>query len=138
MRCVALGALLLVGCGGDAGKPFHYPLDGVLRLDEVQVMGTHNSYHVLKSDIPEWHYTHAPLDVQLDAQGVRQIDLDVHGVGDEDGLGGHHLEVFHVVGADDDSTCRRFTDCLKTVKGWSDRFPGHLPIYLQMETKDGF
>ena len=51
-------ALLGLGCS-NPGKPFHYPLDTVLRLDDVQLKATHNSYHVETSDIPEWEYTHA-------------------------------------------------------------------------------
>jgi hypothetical protein len=61
-----------------------------LRLDEIQVIGSHNSYHrrplepffsVLASVIPllgvVWDYEHPPLDVQFGEQGVRQIELDV-------------------------------------------------------------
>ena len=51
-------ALLWLGCS-NPGKPYHYPLDTVLRLDHVQAKGTHNSYHVESTDIPEWEYTHA-------------------------------------------------------------------------------
>ncbi len=128
--------LFLVGCG-PAGKPFEYPLDKMLRLDDVQMKGTHNSYHIEKSDIPEWEYTMAPLDVQLDAQGVRQIELDVNYLQNDSG-DGHHFEVFHVPGADDSSTCLLFVDCLRTVDNWSVRYPGHLPIYIQVEPKSGF
>ena len=61
-----------------------------LRLNDVQVVGTHNSYHVaaqpeilefiagLKA---EWRsaldYTHLPLDQQLAVQNVRQLELDL-------------------------------------------------------------
>jgi len=61
-----------------------------LRLDEIQVIGSHNSYHrrppepyfsVLASVIPllgvVWDYEHPPLDVQFEELGVRQIELDV-------------------------------------------------------------
>lgn len=131
-------ALLVFGCG-QTGKPFQYPLDAELRYDHVQVKGTHNSYHVEKAnnDLKEWHYSHAPLDVQLDRQGVRQIELDLHWVPDEQG-DGHHFEVYHVILADDVSTCATFVECLKTIRGWSDKYPGHLPLYIQMEVKDGF
>lgn len=131
-----LGIGLLFGCR-PAGKAYTYPLDGQLRLDEVQVKGTHNSYHVETVDIPEWKYTMAPLDVQLDRQGVRQIELDLNWLRDETG-DGRHFEVYHVVAVDEGTTCRLFTDCLRTIAAWSDRFPGHLPIYIQMETKSGF
>jgi hypothetical protein len=75
-----------------------------VRLNQVQVLGSHNSYHVepapsldllLQVSDPlvpgcggsgdpcpselslVWDYTHVPLDQQFSAQGVRQIELDV-------------------------------------------------------------
>src|SRR5262245_55570293 len=60
-----------------------YPLDNTLRLDQVQVLGSHNSYHgrpypqVLKAlyaSVPDvaktLDYAHAPLPQQFDI-GVR-------------------------------------------------------------------
>jgi len=86
---LALAALLtlLVACrtpGGGGGG--HGPL---VRLNEVQVLASHNSYHVepeptlldalkafLGPGAEGFEYTHRPLATQLDA-GVRQIELDV-------------------------------------------------------------
>ena len=61
-----------------------------LRLNQLQVMGTHNSYRldttpeifaVLRSLDPalasELEYRHAPLTEQFDEQEIRQIELDV-------------------------------------------------------------
>jgi len=60
-----------------------------VRLNQVQVLGTHNSYHVqprprlfilLLAFDPAflaWEYTHLPLDEQFESQGIRQIELDV-------------------------------------------------------------
>lgn len=66
------------------------PLHDCLRLDEIQVIGSHNSYHrrpheplfsTLASFIPligtAWDYEHPPLDLQFGVEGVRQIELDV-------------------------------------------------------------
>jgi hypothetical protein len=66
-----------------------YPLDKTLRLDQVQVLGSHNSYHgrpypqvlnALYASTPALartlDYAHAPLPQQFDI-GVRQIELDV-------------------------------------------------------------
>ena len=128
--------LLALGCGSP-GKAYQYPLDDVLRLDEVQVKGTHNSYHVQTTDIPEWEYTLAPLDVQLDRQVVRQVELDLNWVQDDEG-DGYHFEVYHVPLADEGTTCRLLTDCLTAIAQWSAQYPGHLPIYIQMEPKSGF
>ena len=83
-------AAALAGCTAgddqvDAGPPepeptFDYPLDDVLRLNHLQAKSTHNSYHIEgeESGIPDWAYTHAPLDVQLGEQGVRHFELDLY------------------------------------------------------------
>jgi hypothetical protein len=65
-----------------------YRLDNTLRLDQVQVLGSHNSYHgrpypqvlaALYKSTPglaqSLDYAHAPLPAQF-ALGVRQIELD--------------------------------------------------------------
>ena len=60
-----------------------------VRLNEVQVIGSHNSYHVQPP--PElidlyvqfdpaaifWEYTHRPLVEQFALLGIRQIELDI-------------------------------------------------------------
>ncbi len=127
--------LALAGCGPQ-GKAFDYPLDSELRLNHLQVKGSHNSYHVETpgNTVPDWHYTHAPLATQLDTQSVRALELDLAWQGGDE----QRFEVYHVVLADEMSTCRLFTDCLRGIKEWSDRFPGHQPIFVQMEAKMNF
>jgi hypothetical protein len=63
--------------------------DRCVALNEIQVLGTHNSYHIqprpefmsyllsLTSALNAWQYTHPPLDQQFSNEGVRQIELDV-------------------------------------------------------------
>ncbi len=63
--------------------------DRCVALNEVQVLGTHNSYHVqpqpqllnllvlFDPSLAALEYTHAPLDEQLSTQGIRQIELDL-------------------------------------------------------------
>jgi hypothetical protein len=95
-------ALLPVACGGgdpcrtlEAGNA-----DQCLRLNQVQVLGTHNSYHrqptsALRTALdsiapgwdPEWWYTHRPLVEQLDELNIRQLELDVFA----DPAGGHYV-----------------------------------------------
>ena len=61
-----------------------------VRINEVQVIGTHNSYHVaphasimtiIREDRPNSgagkEYTHRPLATQFSQLGIRQIELDV-------------------------------------------------------------
>jgi hypothetical protein len=139
----ALGLALVAGvtaCGEDsaddpgARPALSYPLDDVLRLNHLQVKGTHNSYHLKPREdaIIPWNYSHLPLDEQFETQGVRAVELDVsYSVA----LG--YLEVFHLGGGlDEQTTCRIFTDCLATLEGWSAAHPAHHPIFIQIEVKD--
>lgn len=156
-------AITTAGCGSDdgSGGTAAYPLDDILHLNQVQVLGTHNSYHVrpqgrLARGLPieEWQYTHIPLDQQFSTQGIRQIELDVFA--DPDGGMYAHpigamvardefdvpelllpgLKVLHVQDLDFQSTCWTFVECLTTVKTWSDANPLHLPIMILIEAKD--
>jgi hypothetical protein len=100
-----------------------------LRINQLQFIGTHNSYHVRAkpSRFASLNYSHAPLDVQLD-RGVRSVELDLH---DRAGT----FEVCHIVKIDEGTTCRRLSDGLETVRKWSDSHPGHLPISFLFELK---
>lgn len=119
---------------GDAWVPF-YPdsliMDDVIKLNQIQIKGTHNSYHIESPDsLPQWKYTMAPLDIQLQSQAVRQVELDIHLSYDDD------LEVFHIPFADPLSTCNKFKECLGIIRSWSDRNPSHLPVFILIEPKD--
>jgi hypothetical protein len=60
-----------------------------LRLNEIQLLGTHNSYHLeprptllatllaFDPQFEAWEYSHLALDTQFALQGIRQIELDV-------------------------------------------------------------
>lgn len=106
-------------------------LDDLLTPQHMQVKGTHNSYHV-RPLVPfdaSHDYTHKPLDIQLDAQGVRAFELDVHkGLSD--------FEVYHISVIDSVSTCPTLKACLGTIRGWSLAHPAHLPIVVWIEIKD--
>ena len=97
---LAAVALLLAGCssGGDEGRTgagndttttTAPSMDEVVRLNQVQYLGTHNSYHrrlppklfdlLGRFDArfaDSVDYEHPPLDEQLD-RGIRQLELDV-------------------------------------------------------------
>lgn len=107
-------------------------------------------------------FTHAPLDQQLD-MGLRVLELDVR----DDPKGGQFddpsflravapdmaenlspfdsngdlakpgLKVFHTAEMDFRSRCLRFIQCLEIIRNWSLRNPGHLPIFIEMESKQG-
>ena len=119
------------GNGGgtvDAGD-----LDEVLHFNDIQMEGTHNSYHVETTGgiIPAWKYTHQALDVQLSMQGVRQFELDFHYNGPGD------FAVHHVP-PDVGTTCNSLAACLGILKTWSDAHPRHAPLVVLLEQKDEF
>ncbi|UDF05427.1 Ca2+-dependent phosphoinositide-specific phospholipase C [Asticcacaulis sp. AND118] len=155
-----------------------------VRLNEVQFIGTHNSYHVApdaalfrrmyetnyvesadwpaKRLVPALDYSHPPLEVQLDT-GLRVFELDLH----DDPEGGRFadpgflkalspevtaklapvdpagelrkpgMKVFHAADTDVRSRCLRFTRCLEIIRDWSAAHPEHLPVFVQIETKEG-
>lgn len=64
--------------------------DSLVRMNELQYLGTHNSYHLrLRDDLFQLlsdfdaelalslDYAHVPLQEQFDTQGIRQIELDI-------------------------------------------------------------
>jgi hypothetical protein len=99
---VAVAAAALTACSGDpATAPdgvttstraaAEHRLDDRLRLHQVQVLGSHNSYHLeadpavldaIRAVDPAQAlalaYSHPPLTEQLETLGIRQIELDVY------------------------------------------------------------
>nr|WP_254063851.1 phosphatidylinositol-specific phospholipase C1-like protein [Granulicella sp. S190] len=146
-----------------------------VKLNQIQVIGTHNSYHagIAPNESKLWQakyadaykgldYQHQPLPQQFDS-GVRQIELDIFS-DSKGGLYAHpsgprnvaaaHLpadpdpdpnglmskpgfKVMHVQDVDYRSTCQPFTACLEQIKQWSQAHPGHVPIFILLETKQG-
>ena len=124
------------GLDGDAAGDWavvgpSYPLDDVLRLNHIQMKGSHNSYHIEPEDPLDesWMYTHAPLPIQLSEQGVRCFEIDVH-------YRPEGFLVHHLPSIDETSTCDVFVDCLWEMRHWSDENPGHHPLIVFVEPKD--
>ncbi len=148
-------------------------IDANLRLDDIQAIGTHNSYkqrmpadefaahHALDAHGADGlDYGHRPLDEQLDL-GMRQLELDVWA----DPQGGRWLhppgalrkgfasppwppaqaalmakpgfKVMHLADIDFRSSCMSFVSCLAIVRAWSAAHPGHVPIMILINAKDG-
>ena len=107
-------------------------------------------------------YRHPPLETQLN-DGVRQLEIDIYGDA-KGGLFAHPqgpglaakaglpadppfdttgmmmkpgFKVLHVQDFDYRSNCEPFTNCLTIVRNWSKAHPGHLPIFILVENKDG-
>jgi hypothetical protein len=109
-----------------------YPRDGELRINQLQAVGTQNSYHLRppgQAVVPQWDYAHQPIDRQLD-EGVRQLELDVHYGADG------RFRVFHVPAGDENTTCALLRDCLTVARDWSARHPFHHPVVVLVQPGD--
>jgi hypothetical protein len=146
-----------------------------LRLNQIQVIGSHNSYHAgMAPSETAWltklnpksadglDYRHPSLDVQF-SSGVRQVEIDIYA----DQKGGRYahpanlkfvsdlglaadppfdpnglflkpgFKVMHAQDIDYRSNCQPFTGCLEVILNWSKAHPGHLPLFILIETKVG-
>lgn len=93
MKTELLGALVaatLCAAAALAQSPAQVAQDSVVHVNQIQVIGTHNSYHagfapseaaLMREKNPRafeaLDYSHPSLDVQLSA-GVRQIEIDIY------------------------------------------------------------
>jgi hypothetical protein len=120
--------------GGGSKRVVAYPLDHRLRLNDVQVLASHNSYHLQPNvgiSDPHAEYSHAPLEQQLEL-GVRGFELDaLNGPGDGE------FQVGHTPIVDDKTNCTPLTICLATIKRWSLAHPQHVPLFVLIEPKVG-
>ncbi len=110
-------------CGG---------MEDTLRLHQIQAKATHNSYHVAQELVPELNYFHTPLDVQLQSEGVRSFELDIHPPDEPPGP----LQVYHLPAIDQNSNCGNFRECLTVLRTWSDAHPCHHALMVIIEPKD--
>ena len=121
------------GCFGKNDQKTDFIEEGPfpLRINHIQMKGTHNSYHLapLGPTIRAYEYSHQPLDVQAEEQGVRQFEIDVWW----DARG--QLYVYHHQ-YDLRSNCITFEDCLKTILKWSNENEKHVPLMIWIEPKE--
>jgi Phosphoinositide phospholipase C, Ca2+-dependent len=139
-------------------------IDDCVRLNEIQLLGTHNSYHIAPEPAVLKHlgerarnieYTHRPLAEQLSKLGIRQFELDVFADPDGGryakpaalqllsglrpppaGLNAAGLKVLHGQDLDYRTTCPTLKACLREIRDWSKEHPWHVPIQIQIEAKD--
>ena len=134
MRSVAILTTILVispvlsGCLGTDAIPSIFedsPEQEPLRINHIQMEGTHNSYHVepIFSPTREYMYTHEDLDIQATDQGVRQFEIDVWWDVRE-GLRVYHNQY------DSGTTCPTFQSCLEVLLAWSLENSLHHPIMI--------
>ena len=125
-----------------------------IRLNEIQVIGTHNSYHVApsadklkliglfsKRGAEAWAYSRKPLDQQLEA-GVRQFELDIFAdpeggrFGSSEEMKKPGMKVIHVPGIDEGTVHPTLVGALQAVEKWSTENPRHVPVMILIELKD--
>ena len=171
------------------------------RLNEIQVVGTHNSYALpadprvmdrmaprlkplsdmmtarldaaQRAALAEEHpsgvsdlrvvldYVQLPLEAQL-RSGARSLELDLHpdpagglyadplpyrelrAAGERDlapiyadALRQPGMKVQHIADVDFRSQCPALRDCLTILRHWSDQNPGHSPVFILLEPKQG-
>lgn len=127
------------------------------RMNDIQAIGTHNSYKQAMSEAVRdriaardprlalaLDYAHRPLAEQLD-HGARQLELDVN----YDPVGGYYakgsddaellkpgFKVLHMAFSDAASSCERLVRCLVQIRDWSLAHPDHAPIMLMFNAKE--
>ncbi len=86
-----LPLLVLTGCSDSSdNRPPGSDGEAEVRMNNLQYLGTHNSYHIQPQDdlqellyafipdvAPTLEYTHVPLTEQFERQDIRQIELDI-------------------------------------------------------------
>lgn len=92
---LATSLFVTFGCKDDP-EPSCSDVINELGINQLQILGSHNSYRLRTYDpilqflyanpqiLPggfnpdDWDYTHLPLDVQFDQYGIRSVELDVY------------------------------------------------------------
>jgi hypothetical protein len=134
-----------------------------LRLNQVRMLGSHNSYRpypspttqerlrtVFPKDWPTLDYGNPPLESQL-ALGLHQFEIDV--AADPKGglfagpyaqatpevralMAAPGAKVVHIAGVDYNVHCLTFRTCLSVFARWSDGHPNHDPIVILVNSVD--
>ena len=114
-----------------------------LRMNEIQFIGSHNSYKQQMPTLYFWllrlidgegakalEYWHPPIADQLEL-GLRKLELDFF----YDAVSGE-FPVGHIQVIDMGTSCTSLRACLQKIRQWSDRNPHHVPIWISFNLKD--
>ncbi|MCP4753278.1 MAG: hypothetical protein GY866_20500 [Proteobacteria bacterium] len=123
-----------------ASNPFVNDRETDPRLNEIQLIASHNSYHsqpdavrlffvglVDPPEVDKMKYSHAPLHEQFEL-GVRSIELDIR-------RKENRFEIVHVPLVGNRGHSPDFILALKEINAWSNRRPDHVPILVLLELK---
>jgi len=160
-RALVCGAALAVW-GAATATAVAADLDR-LQLNQVRMLGSHNSYRpypsptteqrlriVFPKDWPTLAYGNPPLESQL-ALGLHQFEIDV--AADPKGglfaapyaeatpevralMAAPGAKVVHIAGVDYNVHCLTFRTCLEVFARWSDQHPNHDPIVILVNSVD--
>ncbi|MEM7756424.1 MAG: Ca2+-dependent phosphoinositide-specific phospholipase C, partial [Planctomycetota bacterium] len=143
------------------------------RLDQIQIIGTHNSYKLaiqpelmdlmrtVHRDAASLDYQHISITDQLNL-GLRGLEIDVYWdpeggryadplghrllqaagiepwpIDESDALAEPGFKVIHDADFDFRTHHVRLRDTLAELRAWSEENPGHIPITVTMNTKQG-
>lgn len=132
-----------------------------LRINQLQVLGSHNSYRPLARPATQKRldarlgvaargldYGHPPLADQL-ALGLRQFEFDpyvdrdggLYALSDADPqtistMRRPGLKVLHMPVIDQESHCLTLKACFSAIAAWSRSHPGHEVLFITVDTKD--
>lgn len=133
-RCAAL-ALLLCSVPEQL-QATSIRADGNLKMHQITVRGTHASYRLTPEgnvELRSLYVCQRPLDKQAEFHSVRSFHLDINRRESE----GDSFPVFHsVYGGDNRTVCDNVQQCLWILNQWSERSPGHLPIFVWINAMD--
>ena len=114
-----------------------------VRMNEIQFVGSHNSYKQRMPFLYFWSlrlidgevakaldYWHPPISDQLEL-GLRKLELDFF----YDAVSGE-FPVGHIQVIDMETSCPSLRACLREIRQWSDRNPDHVPIWISFNLKD--
>jgi len=122
--------------------------DGV-KLNEVAILGTHNSYQTLATEktrflmkiidiitlrklgLDTFDFEMDTLTEQLES-GIRNVEIDIETLDKDEKI---EFKVTHNSFVDNASSAYDFAKALQEIKMWSDNNPGHIPVYIIIEPK---
>ena len=114
-----------------------------LRLNDIQVLATHNSYKTMPNmyiskpllwiageRVRNGHYEMPYLTTQLD-NGIRGLELDITKYGDEFILMHDPITDWRTNGSD-------FVLALEEINIWMDNNPNHIPIHIMLQVRSSW
>lgn len=120
---------LALGCGSPEAE-IAPSAEAKLPLDQVWLLGTHNSYWAERQGgDPYGSGVGQPIAEQILSEGARHLEFDLH-TGSQPGT----FSVHHVVASD--SVCLTLQECLGLVRTAHAALPQHHPIVLMLEMKN--